>query len=48
MADLVEKIGDEADKAAFATKIADIKRQYAALSEDYQKQKGSAGAIAFK
>lgn len=48
LASLVESIGDEADKAAFAAKIADIKRQYAALSDDYQKRKSSADAISFK
>lgn len=45
---LVEAIEDEADRFIFAARIAVIKKQYAALSDDYQKQKGTAGAIAFK
>ena len=48
LADLVDAVEHEVEKAAFAAKISNVKKQYAALSDDYQKHKGSASAIAFK
>lgn len=44
---LVEAIEGEADRTGFAARAEAIKRQYAALSDDYQKQKSSA-TFAFK
>ena len=39
---LVEAVEGEVDRAGFAARVEAIKRQYAALSDAYQKQKGSA------
>ncbi|TFY69013.1 hypothetical protein EVJ58_g675 [Rhodofomes roseus] len=47
-AELLENVKDEVDRAAFAATIMDIKQRYAALSREYQSQKGVADTIVFQ